>query len=254
METIKNKFFLAKVLPDKDPKNQGRYKVHIYQLMPNLPESTGIFVKNHVHKHRFTNSDNGTYGQYLPLQPGTLVLVGFYENDYNSGYIDRIISDQVENSSPLNISPDDRDDLTVIFKTPKQKHLFVVCEDTTSQPNTSIHLYFKKDQSYLIIDESGFHFYTKDNFNRKVTVDDNLEVQGNKSIKVDGEINIFSSGKTHIYSDAETIVSAKDSVQITADNTVSIKAMGISITPLNPSANPSSPASVSEPNKLNNIQ
>ena len=139
---LTEKEFLAKVLKDPDPKNEGRYKVHIPDLMHHLPEDQGIFVKNHVHKYRVTPSEKGNYGQYFPLQENTIVIVKFFENDYNSGYIDRIISDYEIDSLPLKVK--DRDELYQLLRTPKYDNLIVINEDTEDQPPNSIHLYFNK--------------------------------------------------------------------------------------------------------------
>lgn len=203
---LTEKEFLANVLSDKDPKNQGRYKVHIPDLMHHLSETEGIFVKNHIHKNRITPSDNGNYGQYYPLQPGTIVMVKFFENDYNTGYIDRIVSDYEIDSLPLKIR--DRDDFHQIFRTPKFDNLLVINENTTDQPPNSIHLYFNKYRTTIIIDEEGIHIYSDDNKDEEIKKDvdqlhhqnHKLHVKGNYDLYVDGEIKIYASGTINLQS------------------------------------------------------
>ena len=46
---LTNKEFIGTILPDIDPKNQGRYCVHIPELMPHFPNTNGFWVKISVH-------------------------------------------------------------------------------------------------------------------------------------------------------------------------------------------------------------
>jgi hypothetical protein len=206
--TLKNNNFHGMVLKDKDPKNQGRYKVHIPTLMYMIEESKGIWVKNQIHKWRYTSSNDYFYGEYKPIQPGSLVIIQFYENDINAGYIDRIISDQKIKSMPnlaVNKEPksiNERDDIYIIYKTPKNNNLFAILEDTTDSetgldekliPN-SIHQYYNEQRTTIIINEDGHHLFTKDNKGLTVEKDDNKWIKGNdrtyiekdKFIKING--------------------------------------------------------------------
>lgn len=166
------------VLSIEDPRNMGRYKVHLPELQPLLEDDTGIWIKNQNHKWRYTPSKYYMYGKYHPLQEGTLVLVKFYEDDLNTGYIDRIISDQIEKSQPqlgVDTEPQsvkDRDDVHVIFKTPKYHNSLMIFEDTEDGdagldgdliPN-SIHLYYNLMRTSLIINTDGIHLFTMDNY------------------------------------------------------------------------------------------
>ena len=47
----------AIVLSKQDPKNQGRYFVHIPELLPLIPAKDGIRVKNQIHKWRYNGDD-----------------------------------------------------------------------------------------------------------------------------------------------------------------------------------------------------
>ncbi len=208
MQNLINKEFLAKILEDEDPKYQGRYKVYIPELMPHLDENVGIWVKNQIHSYRVTPSEKGIYGQYFPLQVGTYVIVKFYENDLNTGYISRIISDHEINSLPFKIT--DRDDYYQIIRTPKYDNVIAINEDTKDQPANSIHIYFNKDRTNIIIDEQGIHIYTQDNCdieidkdehhhvhqNRYRTVDQNEEIliKQNRKLEVDQNEDIYVKG------------------------------------------------------------
>ena len=79
--------FIGTILKGVDPLQQGRYKVHIPELMQHIAENRGIWCKNQVHSWRITSSDVGEYGSYFPLHVGTKVVVRFYKNDLNTGYI-----------------------------------------------------------------------------------------------------------------------------------------------------------------------
>jgi len=164
------------ILDDEDSKNQGRYKVHIPELQHLIEDDKGIYIKNQNHKWRYTPSKYYMYGTYLPLQEGTLVIVKFYEDDLNTGFIDRVISDQIEKSQPhLGVekepkSTKDRDDIHVIFKTPKYHNALMIFEDTEDNgldkkliPN-SIHLYYNMMRTSMIINEEGIHWFTMDNY------------------------------------------------------------------------------------------
>ncbi len=166
------------ILDTEDPRNMGRYKVHLPELQPLIEDDQGIWIKNQNHKWRYTPSKYYMYGKYHPLQEGTLVLVKFYEDDLNTGYIDRVISDQIEKSLPqlgVDTEPQsvkDRDDVHIIFKTPKYHNALMIFEDTKDSstgidsdliPN-SIHLYYNLMRTSLIINEDGIHWFTMDNY------------------------------------------------------------------------------------------
>lgn len=233
--------FLGKVLPDLDPKHQGRYKVFIPNLMPHIANDKGIWVKNHIHKNRITPSKDGNYGQYFPLHANTLVIVKFFENDYNSGYIDRIVSDFEIESLPLKVI--DRDDLTQLFRTPKKNNIFVVNEETTDQPPNSIHLYFNEYRTIFIIDEEGIHISTLDNEDKEILKDNNQYVHGNKKVTIDldNEVLIKGNKKQTINGDYEIVVegnliltvkgqiSMQSEVQIVSDAPVIHENSGLSI-------------------------
>lgn len=210
------------VLPDKDPKNQGRYKIHIPELHPLIKAAEGIWVKNQQHNWRYGPSDDYMYGEYFPLQPGTKVLVKFYENDFHTGYVDRIISDQIISTTPkiavkkIPKATTDRDDIYMLFKTPKKHNLFTVLEDTADSTNklnaklipNSMHLYYNYRRSTMIINQDGIHWFTMDN--RGVTVEGNNSEWVNKNEKVYVKLNrdVFINGnhKHHTHLDYDSTI------------------------------------------------
>lgn len=194
----------AITLPTKDPKNQGRYKVHIPELHPLVQQDKGIWVKNHIHRWRYNGCDDYLYGEYRPLQPGTIVLIKFYEDDLNTGYVDRIISDQILNcllkmgadEDPTAIT-NDRDDMYLLYKTPKKHNMFLVLEEVEGPGMTanlipnSIHLYFNELRTTMIINEDGIHWYSDDN--RGVTI------KKNNSELIEGEERIQVEKNRHVW-------------------------------------------------------
>lgn len=252
------------ILPKDDPKNQGRYSVHIPELHPLIPSHEGMWIKNHIHKWRYNSTDKFIYGEYKPLQPGTLVIVKFYEDDMNTGYIDRIISDQIddcliklisiETKNPPEDNPTiddlkdklesseastlDRDDMYLLYKTPKYNHSFTVLEDVKGTgitkdliPN-SIHLYYETIRSTLIINEDGIHWYTDDNRgttikgqdSKNVGTDELVQVGKNKHLIVENnyyesckKLKIMQIGKTIVNTAGESyLIAAGELVSITA--------------------------------------
>lgn len=193
MDQLINREFLGLILADPDLANQGRYKVHIPELQPHMKETEGIWAKNHIHKWRATPSRDGIFGSYYPLHSGTLVIVKFFSNDYNTAYIDRIISDHAAQSLPLKSI--DRDDYYQIIRTPKTNSLIAICESTTDKPADSIHIYYKNQAITIVLDGAGI--------NIKVTGAANIKTTGNTNIDCGADANIKASGNCNI--DAPTI-------------------------------------------------
>jgi len=124
--------------PKYDNKNRGRYLVHIPELMYTLfdTETDGILCVNHVTKWRDTylgdKNQTAICGAYYPLKTGMHVIVKFFSEDYESGYIDRIVSDYYgdnvssdvsnieappeKNSMPLKIRPEERDEYYQVLR------------------------------------------------------------------------------------------------------------------------------------------
>jgi hypothetical protein len=181
-----NSSFHAIILDEKDPQNKGRYKVYIPELAPLLTDDSGIWVKNQIHKYRDnTGSGKGRYGQYFPLHPGTHVLVVFYNiNDLNSGYVDRIIDDDIPNPDttkelsdnepiqnqfkiPLPFDSDkDRDEFYQLIRTPKYDNIIAISEDSAGDiiPTSNIFIGYKKFRSSFTLNDDGIHLETEDSF------------------------------------------------------------------------------------------
>lgn len=227
--SLRQNEYHAITLPEKDPKNQGRYKVHIPELHPLIQQGKGIWVKNHIHRWRYNGCDDYFYGEYKPLQPGTIIMVKFYEDDLNTGYVHRIVSDQILNCllkmgadrDPSQIT-NDRDDMYLIYKTPKKHNMFLVLEDTKGPgltanliPN-SIHFYFNELRSTMIINEDGIHWYSDDN--RGVTIKKNnselvykeerIQIKKDRHIYVEGETYRYDGKNTHFMSALTSFTSA----------------------------------------------
>jgi len=248
IESLSVKEYRGKILPDKDPKQMGRYKVHIYGKMDHLPPNQGIWCKNHIHNSRITKSESGTYGQYFPLQPGTEVIVRFTANDFNSGYIDRIISDSSEKTqyncenfldSTKEKTPDssvDRDDVYLLVKTPKKNNAIYITEDTQEHKPNEIWISYNTKRTAIKIDENGIHIFTKDNESLKVTLDQKVEivkssstkigengiiniqndydvrVTGNITMSAEGDIKISANGKLELYSAGRMVLNSDSSL------------------------------------------
>ncbi len=126
------------VLDRDDPKKQGRYYVYIPELQfndltdnpPINNKYSGVWCYNCVGNNfiRYTEAElrdfknTNSYGSYMPLKPGTHVLVGFPENSnktyWDSGYILNIITFE----KPPN---EDRDDFYLIYTTDKESWAFI---------------------------------------------------------------------------------------------------------------------------------
>jgi len=238
MHNITTKLFVGTILADKDPEKKGRYKVDIPALQPLLNEADrGIWVKNHIHKYRDnTSSEYGRYGQYFPIQANAKVLVRFYSNDTNSGYIDEILDDDIPNpndtgtslspdkeytigekrlgkykiSLPFN-SEDDRDDIYQLIRTPKYQNLIAISEDTSGNPlpSNSIHIYYNKDRSQAVINENGYHLITNDNKSeliqqslyQDIMMNRFEYIEGDKHSIVNSESREYIKNNKHLISD-----------------------------------------------------
>lgn len=232
---LKGKEFIGTVLPDLDPLQQGRYKVHVPEAMQHIPEDQGMFYKNNVHSWRITPSENGEYGSYFPLHPGTKVLVKYYANDLTTGRIRKIVSDadqstdtEAQDATTVKPSLTDRDEQYIIFKTPKKFNIFYVNEETEKEPNT-IYLVYNRDQSperrtVLRIDESGIHVWTRDNHRVRILKDENKQIDGNKSlyVKLDRKANITQNDDLAVQQNRTINVMQDEDTRIQADRRVEV--------------------------------
>jgi len=131
--SLKFVYYAGEVLRDPDPKNLGRYKVHIPELQLRMSKSSGVWCRNKIHSYRTNKSENGVYGTYFPLHPGTKVMVSVANDDYSSASIVRMNIHEKDfdykDALPFNITDSSRDDLYMIMRTPKYDSLMVMTED-----------------------------------------------------------------------------------------------------------------------------
>ena len=235
---LTQKEFIGQTVPKDvdefyDYKRQGSYKIHIPELMPHLEKDKGIWCKNHTNKWNITPSDVGEYGSHYPLQPGTYVIVKFFDNDINSGYVDRILSDykkdrDVEAQDNVKAIPsiEDRDEQYLVFKTPKKWNAFYINEDTTNEPNT-IYLIYNRDnnpkrRTVYRIDETGVHIWTRDNMRVRLSGDENYQIDGDRTgyVKNDQQENIDGDDDHKVKGDVT--VEIKGDADVSVDGTVNL--------------------------------
>ena len=246
---LRERVFLAKVLPDKDPKHQGRYRVHIPELMQNMDRSQGIWVKNHSHSGRVTASERGVYGSYIPLQAGTQVKVRFQEDDLNAGAIEQIASDHEVESLPLNST--DRDDIYQILRTPGGS-MIQINENTNDVAPNSFNIHHKGYQTTIIIDDAGVHIHTEHNHDLDVDKDMDRRVRGNRRSLIQGDDDrtlegnyneeIQGTKKEKIGNDAEVThesnlihnTKGDRSEKVQGSYTIHVDSSGMTITSLGP--------------------
>ena len=253
--------YIGVVLLDIDLTNRGLYKVHSSELHPHIPVDQGIWCRNRVHTWAYnTDFTLGSCGSYYPLQAGTRVLIQLKDGDYEHAEIVKIISDQEVFRLPLYCTPEARDLIFTIYRTPIFSNIFHVNEfndlvpSLTGQPKNSIHHYFNCDiaqvplieplkfggqidpdtapetniRTKYIINEDGIHIYTTDNM--YVTVDKNGEIAVNGTVK----INIKDNTDIHIRGDSTKVlldgtldVVVKKATKIKVDAAVDIHVTGV---------------------------
>lgn len=239
---LSQKRYIGKILPDLDPKRQGRYKVHIPELMVHIPESSGIWCKNRF--NNMTGSINGEYGTYVPLHPDTVVLIEFVQDNFASGRIVDIVGDWFVDSlgkgqdanEPI-IDLNDRDNVYRLVKTPKKWNSIYINEETEKEPNT-IYLIYNRDnnpkrRTVLRIDESGVHWFTRDNKririmgseNRQIDQNQTEYIKGYRTIHVLGEddLKVHNNQRKEIDLDEETFIHENRKITIDLDEHKHIK-------------------------------
>jgi uncharacterized protein involved in type VI secretion and phage assembly len=209
MPDLINKEFIGTVLSDKDNNHQGRYKVNISELQPHTKDTDGIWVKNHSCRNRISPSAVGVCGAYFPLQAGMAVIVKFFSNHMDSGYVDRVVSDAYPQTLPFEAI--ERDDFYLLLRTPIHNNIIAVYDsDTASKniPKNSIHVYFNSTRTTVIIDENGINIKTDDNIDVTVAKNVKITANGTADIKVTGNTNITSAADVNIKSSGKTNIDA----------------------------------------------
>ena len=219
--------FQGTIIEGDDPKNRGRYRVVIPELMYNIYDQVEgyIYCNNHVTNSRNTSSNNGIYGQYFPLHAGTKVIVKFYAEDYETGYIDRIISDYYSDSMPLGIPTKDRDEYYQLLRTVANDLFSVTCE-TSSLPKGGIHLYHKGDNVNLVFDETGIHIYSKKDFDQQIDGESFIKINGNVNCVFSSELNIQITGPVKITSSGNCDISSGGLCNVQASGDCNVLAGG----------------------------
>lgn len=248
MLELVNREFIGTVLPDKDSNHQGRYKVNISELQPHTKNTDGIWVKNHSCRNRISPSAVGICGAYFPLQAGMAVIVKFFSNHIDSGYVDRVISDAYPESLPFEAI--ERDDFYILLRTPIHDNIIAVYDSNAASkniPKNSIHVYFNKTRTTVVIDETGINIKTDDNINVTVAKNVNITAAGTANINVTGNVNITSVTDVNIKSDKNVNVSAS-TVNVKGDSAVNIQGATVSINGFAPAAE--SATSAAAPNLI----
>jgi hypothetical protein len=161
---IINREFPGTIKEKDDPKNRGRYLVHIPELMYTIfdhPDQDGIFCANHTHKWRDTNiiNEGATErgGSYHPLNIGTRVIVKFFSEDYSSGYIDRVISDYhpIDEDNDVSCMPEESEGVTNprdnYYQVVRSKKKDIIAIRTDDEHKFWIH-YYKDNEKWVTIE------------------------------------------------------------------------------------------------------
>jgi hypothetical protein len=241
--------FQGVILLDIDLLNRGRYKVHIDELHSHLANSDGIWCRNKTHPWKYNTDFNlGAYGSYYPLQPGTRVIVTFVDRNYEKGDIVAISADQEEFALPLWCTPEARDHVTMLYRTPYYNNIYQINEfplipSLTDQPKNSIHSYFNCDigpsplgkdfcgdndpktasktkiRTKYIINEDGVHFQTADNLYVTVDTDGHIAINGKTMIKLKNDVDVHIEGdhSTKLLIDGTVDVHIKKATKVMID-------------------------------------
>jgi len=210
--SLRVEFYYGIVLPDPDPLNLGRYKVHVEELHLYLPNTDGHWCSNKIHSYRVGYDITGNnYGEYKPLQPGTNVLVSVSNGEWNSSSIVQILSDDSTvlhpNVMPFGIT--DRDDFYLLIRTAKYDSIISISEDTVDEPPRTLHVYH--NGSTIILDSDGIHINVK-NQNVSVGGASNINISGDCNLQVGGQTNIKSVGNVNIDSNGKIFLNSGHSV------------------------------------------
>jgi hypothetical protein len=197
---ITNREFPGKIKSEDDPKNRGRYLVHIPELMYTIFDTNqdGIYCANHTHKWRDTYKEVGNEkkfvgGSYYPLKTGTRVIIKFFSEDYESGYIDRIVSDYYEDGMPVQLYKKEkiRDKYYQVLRTSKNDLIAISTieekekeESEDTLPLHSIHMYYDKDKVEVICNPDGMFIFVKED----------LQIEVEKEIRVKSEELVYVRG------------------------------------------------------------
>jgi len=219
--SLRFEFYYGKVLPDMDPLNLGRYKVHIDELHLYLPETDGHWCSNKIHSYRNNYDISGNnYGEYKPIQTGTSVLVSVANGAWNSSSIVQILSDvsTVLHPDVMPFGITDRDDFYLLIRTAKYDSIISISEDTTMEPARTLHIYH--NGTAIIMDANGIHINAK-NENISISGNSNVNIGGNCNIQAGGQVNIKSTADVNIDSSANIYLNSNHAQSNSGYNTTS---------------------------------
>ena len=225
------------VLDRNDPKDQGRYYVYIPELQFNdLTETppvknkySGIWCYNCIGSNfiRYTEAElrefknTNSYGSYMPLKPGTHVLVGFPEDKnktvWNTGYILNLLTFE----KPPN---DDRDNFYLLMTTDKESWAFI--DENREQFAVSFH----HGRSNVWGKENVIHL-SKDSGTVVEVHDDHITAFHNTGnyVHVDGNQITAKIGGSFIRMTNEHISIKSANVYIQGDSLVAIEGGSVKI-------------------------
>jgi len=197
-----------------DPTQQGRYRVHIHELMPHMPETEGIWCRNITMGWKISHCDIDSYGSYYPLQEKTRVVVQFFADDYNSGYISSIVptlTNEDCEDCPQNIFDENRDERYIIYVT-KHKSSYIVNDMTTANSDAD------HPQMTRVINHNDEEFTDRDGISHTETVvtydRDGILMESQKSTRVDTPQDLTTNTKRDT-----TINTGRDLTSNTENNT-----------------------------------
>lgn len=221
--------FQGTVIEGNDPKNRGRYRVVIPELMYNIydKEEGFIYCSNQISGGRNSGSAKGIYGQYFPLHPNTRVSVKFASEDYSSAYINNVVSDFHDNSMPLVAGNEaQRDNFTQLIRTVSNDLITVTNETSAGEvPANSMAFYHKEDNVKVTFDPDGIHIYTKKDFDQQIdgkayiTIDKDTDVL----LKQNLQIKILENNKVEITGNSDMTIIGNNKIFIKGDNDLTIE-------------------------------
>ena len=225
------------ILDRKDPQDQGRYYVYVPELQFNdLTENppvknkfSGIWCYNCIGNNmiRYTETelreykDTGSYGTYMPLRPGTHVLLGLPINNNTTNWSVGYILNLITFEKPPN---DDRDNFFLLTTTDKESWTFI--DEAKGQFAVSLHA----GKSNVWGNDTTIHL-SKDNGNVVEVSDDHIISFHNSGnyCYVDGDTVTLKAGSSFINIASDHISIKSDQVYVNGASLVAIEGGSVQI-------------------------
>ena len=113
----------------------------------------------------------------------------------------------------------ERDEQYAVITTPNNSGMYIN-EKTQNDPNSLFIVYSGKD-SVIRINSDGIHISTNHNFYQKISVNNDLVIDGSSSISVNGgNYDIFINGKGNIYSTGDFNITSEGSINLVAQKSI----------------------------------